>query len=229
MERLKIKAEAREVGKKGLNRRLRKGGSVPAILYGSGEVPVGLSVNSKDLVSKLKSAGLNALIDLELSGRSDAQPLVVMLKDYQTDSVRRTMTHVDLFKIDLTHKVTIKVPLKLIGKSVGLTKGGLIEQARRELEVNCLPGNIPEVIEVDITHLDLGHSIHVKELKLPEGVEVPHDETDFAIVSVVAPREEKVEEAPVAAEGAPAAAGAEGAAAPAPEAEKAEKEKSEKK
>lgn len=206
MEKLKLEAQIREVGKKGLNRRLRKDGLVPAILYGRGEATRGLSVNAKDFSKRVKEAGLNTLIDLEIVGEKKKAPLVVMLKDFQRDTMTHVITHIDLLKINLQEKVTVKIPVQIAGKAVGLTKGGLVEQTRRELEVKCLPSNIPELIEIDISALDIGDSIHINEVKLPEGVEVPHD-VDFTIVSIVAPREEEV--APPPAEAA-AALGAEG-------------------
>ncbi len=216
MERLKLKASRREVGKKGANRRLRKSGFVPTVLYGRGMEPEGLAVPAKEFKTLLKGhAGMNVLIDLEVES---AKPLVVMIKDNQIDFVTREITHLDFLKIDLTEKVTVNIPIQLTGKSIGVTQGGgLVEQPKRELEVRCLPGNIPEAIEVDITNLNVGDSLHVKDMTLPEGVEVV-GEVDYAIVSIVAPREEVVEVAPVAAvegaaattgETAPAAAGGE--------------------
>lgn len=222
MERVTIKAEVREVGRKGINNRLRQGGLIPAVLYGKGEKAVGLAVNAKEFTSLMKgAAGTNALIHLEMAEGAKKEPVVVMLKDFQTDTITRKITHIDLLKINMKEKVTVKIPVHLTGKSIGVTKGGLIEQARREIEAKCLPGNIPDAIEADITHLDVGQSLHLNELKLPEGVEVPHD-ADFAIVSIVMPREEEaapaVAAAEVPAEGAPAAGAAPAAPAPAPEA-----------
>jgi large subunit ribosomal protein L25 len=229
MERVTIKAEARDVGKKGVNRRLRDAGLIPAVLYGKGEQPRGLAVNAKEFTHLMKgSAGTNALIHLTLAGRSEKEPLVVMLKDYQVDSISRRITHIDLLKIDLKEKVTVKIPIHLTGKSIGVTKGGLVEQPLRELEVKCLPGNIPGAIEVDITPLDLGDSLHVNELKLPEGVELSH-EVDFAVVSIVAPKEEEVAPPPAAAEAAPVAEGAPAAGAPAPAEAEAKGKEGEKK
>lgn len=222
MERVTIKAEVREVGRKGINNRLRQGGLIPAVLYGKGEKAVGLVVNAKEFTSLMKgTAGTNALIHLEMAEGAKKEPVVVMLKDFQTDTITRKITHIDLLKINMKEKVTVKIPVHLTGKSIGVTKGGLIEQARREIEAKCLPGNIPDSIEVDITHLDMGQSLHLNELKLPEGIEVPHD-ADFAIVSIVTPREEEAAPAAAAAEvpaeGAPAAGAAPAAPAPAPEA-----------
>lgn len=230
MELLKIKADVREVGRKGPNRRLRGQGLIPSILYGHGESGMALSVPSKEFTLLMKgAAGINALVELEIAQTIGAtvkhEPVVVMLKDYQVDTISHKITHIDFFKIDMKKRVTVKVPVHLTGKAAGIAKGGLVEQTKRELEVKCLPGSIPDAIEVDITHLDMGDSVHVNEVKFPAGVEIPHG-SDFTIVTIVAPREE--EAAPVvaaateagvpAAEGTQPAAGAPGQA-PAPAAE----------
>ena len=216
MERLKVTADLREAGKKGVTRRLRKEGAIPAILYGCNEKPVTLAVNCKTFTSMMKgSAGTNVLIELDFKGRETKEPLVVMLKDYQTDMIRHAFTHIDLLKIDLKQKIAVKIPIHVVGKSIGLTKGGLVELVSREIEVKCLPGNIPAQIDVDITELDIGHSFHMKDLALPEGIEAA-ESGDLTVVSVVAPREEEV--APVAAVVAEAGAvpvAGEAAAAPA--------------
>lgn len=208
MEQVTIKAERRDVGKKGLNRRIRKDGFLPAVLYGQKDQPQGLQVNTKEFTNLMKGAsGLNVLINLVIGGESS--PVVVMLKDYQTDTLKHTLTHIDLLKIDLKAKVAVHVPIHVSGKAVGIGKGGIVELLRRDIEVRCLPTKIPAQIEVDITNLDLGQSIHVNELPLPEGVEIPQG-AEYALVSVVTP---KVEEAPAVVEA--AAVPAEGAVAPA--------------
>ncbi len=207
MERLKIAAEVRESGRKGVNRRLRKDGRIPAVLYGRGETPINLSLPTKEFTHMMKGAsGMNALIDLSLNAAGKASQVVVMVKDYQTDVLRHVISHLDLLKIDMTQKIVVKVPVHVVGKAVGVTNGGLVEQVHREIEVRCLPGNIPGRIDVDITPLDIGNSVHTKDLVLPEGVEAVTG-ADQPIVSVVTPREEEV--AAPAAEAAPA----EGAAA----------------
>jgi large subunit ribosomal protein L25 len=211
MERLKIAAEVRESGRKGVNRRLRKAGRIPAVLYGRGEKPLNLSLPTKEFTHMMKGAsGMNALIDLSLSEGGKASQVVVMVKDYQTDVLRHVISHLDLLKIDMTQKIVVKVPVHVVGKSVGVVNGGLVEQVHREIEVKCLPGNIPEKIDVDITPLDIGNSFHTKDLALPEGVEAVTG-ADQTIVSVVAPREEEV--AAPAAEAAPAESAAGGPAA----------------
>jgi large subunit ribosomal protein L25 len=207
MERLKITAEVRESGRKGVTRRLRKDGRIPAVLYGRGEKPLNLSLPTKEFTHMMKGAsGMNALIDLNLNAGGTSSQVVVMVKDYQTDVLRHFISHLDLLKIDMAQKIVVKVPVHVVGKAVGVTNGGLVEQVSREIEVRCLPGSIPEKIDVDITPLDIGNSLHTKDLLLPEGVEAVTG-ADQTIVSVALPREEEVA-APVAE-----AAPAEGAAA----------------
>ncbi len=196
MERLKLSAEPRETGKKGLGA-LRRKGLVPAIVYGRGMDPQGISLNSRELGRTLgSSAGMNAVIELQVAAQ--AAPMLVMMKDYQIDVLKHNITHMDLLKIDITQKVTVKVPIHVIGKAVGVVNGGIMEITLREIEVKSLPTNIPSFIEVDVTPLDIGNNLHLSDLTLPEGVEVDM-ETNLTIVSIAAPREE--EAAPVAAEG----------------------------
>lgn len=220
MERPNINAEAREVGSKGINRRLRLEGKIPAVLYGHGEVGQGLTVNAKEIGLKIRSQGANALYDLVVSGQSD--PVVVMVKDFQINPLSRKLTHVDLLKINLAEKVIVKIAVKLVGKALGQTKGGIVDQAKRELSVRCLPAKIPQVIEIDITNLDMGSAIHMKDLKLPEGVEISQQEANETVVSVVTVKEEKPAEVAAAPEAAAPAAGAAPAkgAAPAAKADK---------
>jgi large subunit ribosomal protein L25 len=132
---------------------------------------------------------LNVLFDLDIDG---GQTLPVMLRDYQVDNVERSFIHVDFQKIDLTRKVKVEVPIRLVGKAPGVKEGGILEHLRRELEVFCLPTAIPEAIEVDVSNLNIGDTIHLHEVKLPEGIELP-TLSDLTIAAVVAPVEEKIE------------------------------------
>lgn len=221
-ERMKLTAESRGVGGKGVLTALRRGGKIPAVLYGRGRTPLPVSLNVKELIHSIRSSGLNALIDLSVAGHQEKKPLVVMVKDLQTELISRQILHVDLVTVDLKEKINVSVPVRLTGKSAGVTQGGVIDQPRREIEVRCLPGSIPEAIEIDITPLEIGDIVHIDDLKLPPGVEAPH-ETNFAVVSVIMPKEEALPEvaapaaeaAPAAAEGAPPAAGPTAGAPPA--------------
>ncbi|MDO8461414.1 MAG: 50S ribosomal protein L25 [Deltaproteobacteria bacterium] len=243
MQQMQLKAEERPKTGKGETRRLRVKGFVPAVLYGKGIPPRTLMLQAKELDKILStSAGMNALISLDIGNEKAAKKdtLVVMMKDYQADIISRCLTHVDLLKVDLKEKITVMVPVRLVGKSEGVVKGGLVEQAAREISVKCLPTAIPNQIEVDITKLDIGDSLHIDDLKFAEGVE-PIRESNFTIVAIMAPAAEEAAPTPVEgavpaegaaapAAGAPAAAGAkgeaskaEGAKAGAPKAEKPEK------
>ena len=182
MERIRLSAEGREVGRKGMLREARRGGRVPAILYGRGSDPQPITLQEKELTHVLKGAGMNALIDLEVKDRKEKTPLVVMVKELQRNVLSRQITHVDLLKVDMKEKVTVAVAVRLTGKAVGVTKGGLIDQPARELEIRCLPTAIPEGIEGGSSALDIGDSIHLKDLKFPAG-DVGSAEGQLPVVS----------------------------------------------
>lgn len=199
MDRVQLNVNLREVKGKGGARKVRAKDAIPGVIYGKGYGNVNVEVNPKEMLTAISGkSGMNTLIDLNVPQKG---VVTVLLKDYQADLLTRKLTHLDFVKIDLTQKLNVQVPLHFVGKSEGVKEGGIMEVIRRELEVNCLPTAIPEFIEVDVSHLKIGQSIHLSELKLSEGVEFPHLEDDFAIVSVVAPRAEEVAAAP--AEGAP--------------------------
>lgn len=201
------------MGRKSLLTELRRGGRIPSVLYGHRLKSVPISVDYRELTRIIRQTGLNALLEMEISGTSDKKPMVVMVKEMQTDVIHHEIIHLDFIKVEMLEKITVSIPVRLQGKSAGVVeKGGLVEQSRREIEVKCLPGNIPDGIDVDISSLDIGHSIHIKDLKLPEGVEPVQDPT-VTVVAIVAPKEE---EASAAAPAEGEAAPAEGAAAAAP-------------
>ncbi len=169
MERHVLNAQSRNAAGKGVARKLRAQDRVPAILYGAGE-PQLLSVALRDLNQAVQVAhSLSALFDLKIDGEQ-TQP--VMLRDYQADNISREFLHVDFQRVDMSQKVKVEVPVHLVGKAPGVKEGGILEHLRRELEIVCLPGAIPEAIEVDVSHLNIGDNIHIHDLKLPEGVEL---------------------------------------------------------
>lgn len=209
MERMVLNAEERVERGSGALGQVRRDGWVPAVLYGKGITPQNLKVKAKE-ISKLlaHSESVHQMMDLQVaSAKGVAKKWVVMLKDYQIDILDRQFRHIDFCKVDLAKALQVKVPIHLIGKAAGLQKGGVVELLSREIEVECLPDKIPQHLEVDITALDIGDSVHVKEINLPQGVTLAPG-TDFTVVSVVKPREEEVAAAPTVAapvEGAPAA------------------------
>lgn len=222
MERTQLDASPRELGKSKTNG-LRLAGKIPAILYGRDRKPVTIAVDGK-LVRQVLStkAGLNILIDLDVGGK---EKVMARVCDYQASPLTREFTHIDFQVVDLKRKIEVEVPLHFEGKAPGVKEGGVMDIQRRSLQVRCLPTAIPEFITVDIGGLNIGDNIHMNDLKLPEGVECPHDQ-NFVIVAVVPPaKEEEVapvvavpaegEAAAVGAAPAPGAPGAPGAAAPA--------------
>jgi large subunit ribosomal protein L25 len=205
--------ESRAGTGKGVTRKLRAAGRMPAVVYGRGKParPVTLDPEALAGILRASQSGINTLIDLRLDGGES----VVLVREIQRDPVSGSWIHADLFEVDLQQTIQVRVPLHFVGRPIGVENGGILDHPMRELEVECLPRAIPDSIEVDVSALDVGDSLHVRDLTLPAGAKVISD-ADLAVASVVLPKAEEekpVEAAPV--EGAPA----EGAAAPAAAAE----------
>ncbi|MDR7555701.1 MAG: 50S ribosomal protein L25 [Armatimonadota bacterium] len=216
MERVALKAQVRDGVGKGAARALRRQGMVPGVLYGQGRAPRPVAVDARALEAVLHThAGRNVLIDLELVGNG-GEPTTVMVKEVQRGLFRHEPIHVDFHAVSLTETLQTHVPVVLKGTPKGVAEGGTIEHHLREVLVECLPTQIPDSIEVDVSALGVGRSLHVRDLTPPEGVRLltPADEV---VITVVAPRVH--EEAPAAAE----AAAAPGGPAPTPAEAPAEK------
>lgn len=188
----RLQAFARQGTGKGVARKLRAAGKIPAVLYGGGRTAVSLALDSSALQKLLHASdlGLNTLIDLEVAGHAELAGKTVMVRELQRDPVRGRFVHADLYEVDLTQKIEVQVPIHVTGKAKGVDTGGILDQALRELEVRCLPRAIPEQIVVDVSHLDVGDSLHVRDLVLPEGVELVSD-PDLSVISVVTPIKEE--------------------------------------
>ncbi len=200
MDRVQLNVNLREAAGKGGARKARARGVVPGVVYGKGYENINVEVNDKEILTAISGkSGVNTLLDINIPKHG---VVTALLKDYQADILTRKLTHLDFIKIDLSQKLSVSVPLHYVGKSEGVKEGGILEAIRRELEVKCLPTAIPEFIEVDVTALKIGQSIHVNEVKFPVGVELSHPDENYTLVSIVAPKEEEVVAAP--AEGAPA-------------------------
>jgi large subunit ribosomal protein L25 len=205
-----LAVEVREGRGKGAARRLRVDGRIPGIVYGKGHGNVAISLDPAELdgIIKTSHGGINTLIDLE--GAAEVAGRTVLVKELQREPVYGTLVHADLYELDLTQKQRVSVPIHLTGTALGVTMGGLLDHALRELEVDCLASSIPDEIVIDVTDLEQGHSLHVSDLVVPAGVEV-HTAADLPVVSVVAPKAEEEpvqEELAEGEEGAEAAAGA---------------------
>jgi large subunit ribosomal protein L25 len=233
-KQVKLKAEARpDVGRSAV-RKLRARGFIPAVIYGGTDKPQALQVSARDINAMMSQAsGENVLVELEIGG---GQSRTALVQEIQHSPVGGEIRHVDFHAISMDQMIQAEVPLEPVGTPVGVkTFGGLLEQSLRALAIECLPGDLPDRITVDVSELNIGDSIHVREIQLPQGV-TPKVQLDLTAFSVLAPM---VEEEPVAAEAEAAAAEpevitekkeeGEAAAAPAPAGkEKASKEKEKK-
>ena len=216
-----LAARLRDGAGKGSARRLRAEGLVPAVVYGRHlEVPVHIAVDPIEVKKAIATPHrLNTLLSLKLEGQPER---LVLLKEYQQDPVSREMLHADFIDVHENEQIKVNVPLVLVGKPVGVTEGGILSQSRRELEVYAMPAAIPEKIEADVSTMKIAQSLHINDVKLPEGVRVK-TQVNYTIAVVSVPEKEEV--APVAAVATPVAgapaAGAPGAA-PAADAKAAE-------
>ncbi len=204
MERPVLKAEIREGTGKGFARKFRAQGLIPAIFYGAHAQTIPLLVDPKELSLTLQTeAGGNVLIDLEIRKGEKSERKVVMVKELQYDHFQKKALHSDFYEVAMDVMVTVEIPIHLIGKPEGTKMGGILDQVRRTIEIQCLPGDIPKSIDIDVTSLKIGDSVHVKDIQL-EKAKILSD-SNFTIATVVPPvaEEKKAEEvAAEAAEGA---------------------------
>jgi len=215
LKQVEFSAMLRKSSGNGPARVLRRGGSVPAVLYGPTTTPVMLAVNVRDLEHVVQKGNIRRTIfSLTVQDGSTAGPKSAVIKELQTHPVTGQFLHVDFYEIDMNRKLRIMVPLVTQGKAKGEEDGGMLQIIEREIEVFCLPREIPDSLTLDVSALGIGEALHVKDLTLPAGVELPPGE-NYTLVTVVSP---KAEAAPVAAAEAEAVEGAEGA----PAAEKSE-------
>jgi large subunit ribosomal protein L25 len=204
MERPVLTAEIREGIGKEKAKKLRAKGQIPAIFYGPRSQTIPLVIDSKELSKALQTeAGENVLIDLDIRKGAQSDRKVVMLKDLQIDPLQRITLHTDFYEVAMDEMVTVEVPVHLVGKPEGTKIGGILEQVRRVIQVQCLPGDIPKSVDIDVSLLKIGDSIHIEDIHV-EKAKILFD-TNFTIATVVPPVvEEKVVEAapPEAVEGA---------------------------
>jgi large subunit ribosomal protein L25 len=204
MQRPVLIAEIREGVGKEKAKKLRTKGLIPAIFYGPRSQTTPLVIDSKQLTKALQTeAGENVLIDLDIRKGTQFDRKVVMLKDIQIDPLQRITLHTDFYEVAMDEMVTVEVPVHLVGKPEGTKMGGILEQVRRVIQIQCLPGDIPRSIDVDVSPLMIGDSVHVQDIQVEKAKII--SDTNFTIATVVPPVvEEKVVEAvaPEAVEGA---------------------------
>jgi large subunit ribosomal protein L25 len=232
-----VAAESRTDTGKNVNRRLRTRGLIPGVLYGAKKEAVPVAVSPKEITSILRSkTGENTLFELEIGGSRRK----VILKEFQVEPLKGSLLHADFYEVALDKAIEVSVHIEVVGVPVGVkVDGGLLDFVTRELEIECLPADIPEKILVDVSELGMNQSIRVSDIKVPDKVTML-SEPDLVVVHVVPPRaEEEVAAAAAPAEGEAAAAAEpevikkgkaveEGAAAAAPEAAEKKPEKKEK-
>jgi len=214
METVDITIERRSVQGKGGARRLRAVGQIPAILYGPKRQPTQVTISQEEVERKLATLEGSHLIRLlhDQGGDADLHEKMVLIREMQRHPVSGRVLHADFYEVDLTERLTVSVPLRLIGKAEGVVAGGILQPILREVEVQCLPTEIPEYIEIDVTPLGIHEAVHVADLVLPQGVTAAGDATR-PVVTVLPPTVDArpAEEGAAAAEG--GAEGGEGAKA----------------
>jgi len=224
MDAVEITIERRSGTGKGPNRRLRRSGMVPAVFYGPKRNTVHINVNAAEFEKKLLHLEGSHLIRLvHDGGDSELHDKMALLREKQVHPVTGLVLHADFYEVDLTERLVVSVPLHFVGKAAGVVTGGVLQPILREIEVECLPTEIPEFIEVDVSPLGIHEAVHVSAITLPAGV-TPVGDPTRTVVTVVPPTIEEAKPAE-AGEAAPAeGAPAEGApAAPAAEAPAAKK------
>ena len=209
MNEFVVAAESRTETGKNANRRLRGRGLIPGIVYGAGRDAVAVAVSPREITDILRSAsGENTLFDIEMDGKRRK----VILKEFQREPLKGELLHADFFEVALDKPIEVKVHIELVGTPTGVkNQGGLLDFITRELEIECLPTDIPEKITVDVSDLELGRHLRVSEVTLPSDRITLLTETDVVVAHVVTPRAEVAVTEEEEAAAAAAAAGEEGA------------------
>jgi len=200
MDTLQLSSELRTQTGKGSARKLRSAGRLPAILYGPETDPVMLTLDCAELMKALQGKSAeNILLDLRIDSDEKGKPKKVMIKEIQRDPVKRNYLHVDLFEISLKKEVEVDIPIHLVNTPIGVTEGGVLQHVRREVKVSCMPDDLVDKIEIDVSGLDIGQSLHIQDISFPSGLKSLED-GDVTVLTVVAPtiaaevEEEEVEE-----------------------------------
>jgi len=213
METVELAAEKREMRPKNHRNKLRREGHIPAVLYGPKTTPTPIAISGAELRSRVSASARQRLIKLR-SSSPELNDRHVIVKEIQRAPVSGNFLHADLYEVDLAQPLRVSVPLRFVGKAHGVGEGGILGPLVREVEVECLPLEIPEVVEVDVTALDIHDVIHISAISFAGNVK-PIFDSDYPVVTVLPPTVAEAPVAAAAAEGAPAegAPAAEGAAA----------------
>ncbi|MBL0699521.1 MAG: 50S ribosomal protein L25 [Desulfosarcina sp.] len=202
MDFVELKANIRKTSGSAVARTLRAAGKVPAVLYGPSMDSILLSLDLQEFETSLKKGKKGLSIYNLAIQNGDAVTKSVMIKELQTDPMTRMLLHVDFYEIAMDRKIKVNIPVVPTGKSKGVELGGILQVIRRELEIFCLPNEIPDSFEIDITDLDIGDSVHVEDIHPDGDIEIPAD-VNFTVITVIGARidEELEEEAEEGEEG----------------------------
>ncbi|MEI6737208.1 MAG: 50S ribosomal protein L25/general stress protein Ctc [Pseudomonadota bacterium] len=199
--KIALKASSRSVQGTGASRRLRRADKVPGIIYGGGKDASVIELDHNEIYHKLRLEAFHAsILDMELDGKLEQ----VLLRDVQMHAWKQNVLHIDFQRIDPAKKIHMKVPLHFVNADISpgvKQSGGMVSHIINELNISCLPKDLPEFIEVDLKDLAAGHSIHISQLKLPAGVEsiALHRKDDQSVATIIIPRAVASEEAETAA------------------------------
>jgi len=212
METLEISASVRSANGKSESRRMRREGRVPGIFYGPARTTVSIEVDAKEFGNKVANLEGSHLIRFN-SNASELSGRVALVREVQYHPVTGALLHADLYEVDLNKRLRIQVPLHFVGKAIGVTQqSGILQPILREVDVECLPTDIPDFFEVDVSHLSIHDAVHIADIKAPDNVTIIFESND-AVVSVLPPAVEQVKAEEAEAAAAAAAPAADAAAA----------------
>ena len=187
MAQITLVARIRENKGKGAARELRRNDKIPAIFYGPGRKPRMLAISYSDLDGILKrAASENIILELQIESDSGSDATTVMLKELQIDPINDSFLHADFYEVSMDKEITVDVPIHLVNTPAGVITGGVLQFVRRELAISCLPDKLVDSFDIDVSGLDIGDSIHIRDIELPEGIR-PLDEEHLTIAVVAAP------------------------------------------
>jgi len=188
-QQVKLKAQKRTVIGRNAIKNIKKEGLVPGVVYGSQAQPMALQVDGRELKNVLAHASSeHVLVELEVMDDGQSTSRLALIQEVQHHPLKRDLLHVDFHAVSATEKITSEVPIEAFGDALGVrTFGGLLEYSLRSLDVECLPQDLPDIIRIDVSNLNIGESFHVRDIPLPSGVEALTD-ADLTVVSVVASR-----------------------------------------
>jgi len=195
MEEILLRAEKRTGTGKGVTRKIRKEGNIPAVLYGRGVESVPIKISAKEWDTLMRRVRKNVILTLQLQGDADSENRPVMIKSIQPGFLGDDVCHIDFLQVSMERTIEIEIPIHLTGTAKGVINNGIVEQHLRSIMVECLPTQIPEQIEIDVTNLEIGDSIHVSDISL-SGVKLL-EHANVAVVTIIPP---EAEEKPVAVE-----------------------------